>query len=97
VAVRLLVVERARRVPADKGCPFAAYKRTRLRFDMKASGVTPAIECVPVNRVKRVLCVEHDWVNWVSFYSLEIVPVAVETTRHETARARFFVNAFITL
>jgi len=65
--VRLLVVERARRVPADNGCPFAAYKCTRLRFDMKASGLKPAVECVPVNRFKRVLCVEHDWVNWVSF------------------------------
>ena len=92
--VRLLVVERARRVPADNGCPFAAYKCTRLQFDMKASGVTPAIECVPVNRVKRVLCVEDDWVNWVSFYGLEVMPEAVATTRHETARARFFVNAF---
>jgi len=92
---RLLVVKRARRVVADKGCPFVAYKCKRLRLDMKALGVTPAIECVPVNRVKRVLCVEHDWVTWVPFCSLDVMPVAVATTRHETARARFLVNAFI--
>ena len=54
-------------MPADNGCLFAAYKCTRLRFDMKASGLTPAVECVHVNRFKRVLCVEHDWVNWVFF------------------------------
>ena len=59
--------------------------------------MTPAIECVLVNRVKRVLCVQHDWVNWVSFYGLEFTPVAVATKRHETARARFFVNAVINL
>jgi len=64
---------------------------------MKASGVTPPIKCVPVNRVKRVLCVEHDCVNWVTFYGLEVMPVAVATTRHEMARARFVVNASINL
>jgi len=94
---RLLGVKRARRVAADNGCPFVAYKCTRLRFDMKALGVSPAIECVPVNRVKRVICVEHEWVNWVPFCSLEVMPVAVATTRHKTARARFFVKSFINL
>jgi len=63
--VRLLVVERARSVAAVAGCPFAAYRCTRLRFDVREVGVTTVLECVPVSRILRVLCVEHDWVDWV--------------------------------
>ena len=84
-------------MPADNGCPFAEYTCRRNRFDTKAFGVTPAIECVPVNRVKSVPSVKHNWVNWLSAYGLEFMTNAEATTRHETARARFFVNAFIHL
>jgi len=91
------VIERPRRVPADNRCPFAAYKCRRNGFDTKALGVTPAIECVSVNRVKSVPSAEHEWVNWLFAFGLENMPNAEATTRHETARARFFVNDFIHL
>ena len=55
--MRLFVVERACVAPAVAGCPFAAYKCTRIRFDMRDAGVTRALECVPVNRVLRVAAV----------------------------------------
>jgi len=96
-AVRLLVVERACVAPAVSGCPFAAYKCTRLRFDTRDAGVTPTLECVPVSRVLRVLCVEHDWVDWVRRHGLEVMPTLVPTTREEVANARFFVNVFLNL
>jgi len=78
--VRLLVVERARSVAAVAGCPFAAYRCTRLRFDVRDVGVTPVLERVPVSRVLRVLCVEHDWADWVGRHGLEDMPSAVPTT-----------------
>ena len=52
----LLVVERACVAPAVACWPFAAYKCTRVRFDMCNAGVKLTRECVPVNRVLRVLC-----------------------------------------
>jgi len=58
--VILLVVERACVAPAVACWPFAAYKCTRVRFDMCNAGVKLTRECVPVNRVLRVLCEEHD-------------------------------------
>ena len=95
--VRLLVVERARSVAPVAGCPFAAYRCTRLRFDVRDVGVTPVLECVPVSRVLRVLCVEHDWVDWVGRHGLRDMPSAVHTTREEVGRARFFTNAFVNM
>jgi len=95
--VRLLVVERARSVAAVAGCPFAAYRCTRLRFDVRDVGVTPVLECLPVSSVLRVLCVEHDWVDWVERHGLEDMPIAVPTTREEVRRARFFTNAFLNM
>jgi len=91
--VLLLVVERARSVAAVAGCPFAAYGRTRLRFDVRDVGVIPVLVWVPVSRVFRVLCVEQDWVNWVGRHGLEDMPIAVPTTR----QARFFTNFFVNL
>ena len=58
--VRLLVVELARSVAAVAGCPFAAYRCTRLRFDLRDVVVTPVLGCVPVSLVLHVLCVERD-------------------------------------
>ena len=95
--VRLLVVERPRSVAPVAGCPFAAYRYTRLRFDVRDVGVTPVPECVPVSRVLRVLCVEHDWVDWFGRHGLEDMPSAVPTTREEVGRARFFTNAFVNM
>ena len=95
--VRLLVVERARSVAAVAGCPFAAYHCTRLRFDVRDVGVTPVLERVPVSLVLRVLCVEHDWADWVGRHGLEDMPSAVPKTREEVGRARFFTNAFVNM
>jgi len=85
--VRLLVVELGRSVAAVAGCPFAAYRCTRLRFDARDVGVTPVLGCVPVSLVLHVLCVERDWVDWVERHGLEDMPVAVPTTREEFRRA----------
>ena len=93
--VRLLVVERARSVAAVPSCPFSAYRCTRLRFDVRDVGVTPVLECVPVSRVLRVLCVGHDWVDWVGRHGLGNMPSAVLTTREEVGCARIFTNAFV--
>jgi len=95
--VRPLVVERARSVAAVAGCPFGAYRCTRLRFDVRDVGVTPVLECVPVSRVLRVLCVEHAWVDWVERHGLEDMPIAVPATREEVRRARFSMNAFLNM
>jgi len=95
--VRLLVVERARSVAPVAGCPFAAYRCTRLRFGVRDVGVTPVLECVPVSRVLRVLCVEHAWVEWVGRHGLEDMPSAIPTTREEVRRARLFTNAFVNM
>jgi len=54
-ATRLLVVERARQAAPVAGCPFAAYRCTRLRFEMRDTGVTQMLESVPVRCVRRVL------------------------------------------
>jgi len=93
----LLVVERARSVAALAGRPFAANRCRRLRFDVRDVGVTPVLECVPVSRVLRVLCVEQAWVDWVERHGLEDMPIAVPTTREEVRRARFFTNAFLNM
>ena len=96
-ATRLLVVERALQAAPVALCPFAAYRCTRLRFEMRDTGVTSMLECVPVRRVRRVLCVEYDWVDWVARRGLEEMPTAVRTTREEVKEGRFFVNAFVDL
>jgi len=96
-ATRLLVVERAHQAAPVSGCPFTAYRCTRLRFEMRDTGVTPMLECVPVSCVRRVLCVEYDWVDWVARHGLEEIPTAVPTTREEVKEARFFINAFVDL
>ena len=95
--VRLLVVERARSVAPVAGCPSAAYHCTRLRFDARDVGVTPVLECVLVSRVLRVLCVEHDWVDWVGRHGLEDMPSAAPTTREEVGRARLFTNGVVNM
>jgi len=95
--VKLLVVERACLAPAVASCPFAEYKCTRLRFDVRDAGVTTTLECVPVNRVLRVLCVEHDWVDGVRRHGLEVIPKLAPTTKEEVANARFFVIVFVKL
>ena len=96
-AAKLLVVERACLAPAVASCPFAEYKCTRLRFDMRDAGVTPTLDCVHVNRVLRVLCVEHDWVDGVRRHGLEVMPTRAPKTKEEVANARFFVNVFVNL
>jgi len=77
----LLVVERARQAAPVAGCPFKGYWCMRLPFEMRDTGVTPMLECVPVCCVRRVLCVEYDWVDWVARHGLEEMPTAVPTTR----------------
>jgi len=64
---------------------------------MRDTGVTPMLKCVPVRRVRRVLCVDYDWVYWVARLGLEEMPTAVPTTREEVKEARFFINAFVDL
>jgi len=80
-ATRLLAVESARQAAPVAGCPFTAYRCTRLRFEMRDTVVTPMLECVPVSCVRRLLCVEYDWVDWVARHGLEEMPTAVPTTR----------------
>jgi len=95
--VGLLVVERPRSVAAVAGCPFAAYRCNKLRFNVRDVRVTPVLGREPVSRVLRVLCVEHDWADWVGRHGLEDMPSAFLTSREGVERARFFTNAFVNM
>lgn len=91
---RTVVVEKATTAEAENDCPFSAYGCTRLRWVHQDGAASPSLEAVPLDKIREVLCVEHDWEDWTAREGLEHFPTALAANAADLHERGFFVNAF---
>ena len=91
---RVVVFERLTTADPEPDCPFFAYGCRRLRWVTRQGQGGPVHGVVRLDAISRLLCVEHDWADWVVRHGLKVMPVEVPRSAKEVHERRFFINAF---
>lgn len=91
---RKVVLEAAVPAQPEDDCPFTAYGCRRLKWDVQSGATTPTFVAVLLSDITCVLCVEHDWEDWVGRHGLTAMPAVVPSSADDVRDRRFFTNAF---
>lgn len=92
--IRTVVAEQAEPVTQAPDCPFAACVCTRLRWVHEQASVHADLEAVNLSAISKVLCVEHDWDDWVARYGLTEFLSTHAVDAEDVYQRRFFTNVF---
>lgn len=92
---RKVVVERAKVATPRPNCPFAAYGCTRLRWALQPGSAAVELEAIDLGVITKVLCVEHDWEDWLSRHSLDDFPSTHPIDADDLEQRRFIINALV--
>jgi len=94
--MRTVVLHRAQCASSVLDCPFTAYVSKRLQCCSQAreGKVRPDHEAIALHQVIEVLCVEHDWEEWVDRVGVCRFPKSFASDASDRRDNRSFINNF---
>jgi len=95
--MRTVVLHRAEYASSVLDCPFTAYGCKRLQWcsQVREGKVRPDLEAIALHQVIEVLCVEHDWEEWVDRVGVCRFPKSFASDASDWRDYRFFINNFV--
>jgi len=95
--MRTVVLHRAEYASRVRDCPFTAYGSKRLQWcsQVHEGKVRPDLEAIALHHVIEVLCVEHDWEEWVDRVGVCRFPKSFASDASDWRDYRFFINSFV--
>jgi len=95
--MRTVVLHRAEYPSIVLDCPFTAYGCKRLQWcsQVREGRVYPELEAIDLHQVIEVLCVEHDWEEWVDRFGVCRFPQSFAADASDWRDYRFFIKNFV--
>jgi len=95
--MRTVVLHRAEYASSVLDCPFTAYACKRLQWcsQVREGKVRLDLEAIAFHQVIEVLCVEHDWEEWVDRVGVCRFPKSIASDASDWRDYRFFINNFV--
>jgi len=95
--MRAVVLHRAEYASSVLDCPFTAYGCKRLQWcsQVRQGKVRPDLEAIALHQVIEVLCVEHDWEEWVDRVGVCRFSKSFASDASDWRDYRFFINNFV--